>query len=49
VAPILSDSKEFDDQETEIEKRRDKITKLQDAAEKFRNEFEGFLLRLDVE
>jgi hypothetical protein len=41
--------KKFDDQETEIEKRREKITKLQDAAEKLRKEFDDFLLKLDVE
>jgi hypothetical protein len=41
--------KKFDDQETEIEKRRDKITKLQDSAEKLRKEFDDFLLKLDVE
>jgi hypothetical protein len=41
--------KKFDDQETEIEKRREKITKLQDTAEKLRKEFDDFLLKLDVE
>jgi hypothetical protein len=41
--------KKFDDQETEIEKRREKISKLQDTAEKLRKEFDDFLLKLDVE
>jgi hypothetical protein len=41
--------KKFDDQETEIEKRREKIAKLQDTAEKLRKEFDDFLLKLDVE
>ena len=41
--------KKFDDQETEIEKRRDRITKLQDNAEKERKSFESFILTLNVE
>jgi hypothetical protein len=41
--------KKFDDQETEIEKRREKIAKFQDGAEKLRKEFDDFLLKLDVE
>jgi hypothetical protein len=39
----------FDDQETEIEKRRDKITKLQDTAEQQRKGYEDFLMTLNVE
>jgi hypothetical protein len=41
--------KKFDNQETEIEKRRDQIAKLQESAEKLRKEFDDFLLKLDVE
>jgi hypothetical protein len=39
----------FDDQETEIEKRRAVVTKLQHKAEGQRKEYEAFLLNLNVE
>jgi hypothetical protein len=39
----------FDDQETEIEKRRDKVAKLQDTAEQQRKTYEDFLMALNVE
>jgi septal ring factor EnvC (AmiA/AmiB activator) len=41
--------KKFDDQETEIEKRRAAITKLQATADKQRNDYESFLTNLNVE
>jgi hypothetical protein len=41
--------KKFDDQETEIEKRRDRVTKLQETAEEQRKGFENFILTLNVE
>jgi hypothetical protein len=41
--------KKFDDQETEIEKRRAQVAKLQDAAEQQRKTYETFLLNLNVE
>jgi hypothetical protein len=41
--------KKFDDQETEIEKRRAKVVQLQDAAERLRKAFEEFLLALNIE
>jgi len=41
--------KKFDEQETEIEKRRAEIAKLQESAEKQRKEYETFLLNLTVE
>jgi hypothetical protein len=41
--------KKFDDQETEIEKRRDRIAKLQETAESQRKEYVGFLQNLNVE
>ncbi len=41
--------KKFDDQETEIEKRRAEITKLQADADQQRKTYESFLLNLDVE
>jgi len=39
----------FDVQETEIEKRRERITKLQSQAEDERKAYESFLLNLNVE
>jgi hypothetical protein len=39
----------FDDQETEIEKRRATVSKLQQKSESQRKEFEAFLLSLNVE
>jgi hypothetical protein len=39
----------FDDQETEIEKRRDRITKLQHKADEERKAYESFLQNLNVE
>jgi hypothetical protein len=39
----------FDDQEIEIEKRRDKVVKLQDTAEQQRKAYEDFLMALNVE
>jgi hypothetical protein len=41
--------KKFDDQETEIEKRRDRVTKLQESAEQERKSYENFILTLNVE
>ncbi|MCI0464842.1 MAG: DUF4139 domain-containing protein [Gemmataceae bacterium] len=41
--------KKFDDQETEIEKRREQIAKLQESAEQQRKAYENFLLTLNVE
>jgi hypothetical protein len=41
--------KKFDDQETEIEKRRERITKLQETAERERKAYETFILTLNVE
>jgi hypothetical protein len=41
--------KKFDDQETEIEKRRGKVAELQEVAEQQRKGFDSFLLKLDVE
>jgi hypothetical protein len=39
----------FDDQETDIEKRRDRITKLQVSAEEERKAYESFLQTLNVD
>jgi hypothetical protein len=39
----------FDDQETEIEKRREQVAKLQSRAEEERKSYESFLLNLNVE
>ena len=41
--------KKFDDQETEIEKRRAKIVELQQSAEQQRKAYETFLTNLTVE
>jgi hypothetical protein len=41
--------KKFDEQETEIEKRRAEVTKLQETAETQRKKYESFLLNLNVE
>jgi hypothetical protein len=41
--------KKFDDQETEIEKRRTRLTELQETAEQERKNFEQFILALNVE
>jgi hypothetical protein len=41
--------KKFDDQETEIEKRRAKIVELQEVAEQQRKTYEGFLAGLNVD
>src|SRR5581483_12426815 len=41
--------KKFDEQETEIEKRRAEIAKLQESAERQRKEYESFLVNLSVE
>ena len=41
--------KKFDDQETEIEKRREQITQYQKRAEEERKSYESFLLNLNVE
>jgi hypothetical protein len=41
--------KKFDEQETEIEKRRETITKLQDRAEQQRNSFDAFVANLSVD
>jgi hypothetical protein len=41
--------KKFDDQETQIEKLRAEIAKLQDTAESFRKEYEDYLAKLNVE
>jgi len=41
--------KKFDEQETEIEKRRAEIAKLLESVEKERKEYENFLLNLNVE
>ena len=41
--------KKFDEQETEIEKRREQIAKLQKIAEEQRKNYENFLLNLNVE
>ncbi len=41
--------KKFDDQETEIEKRRSQIAKLQEKAEGFQKEYEDYLAKLNVE
>jgi hypothetical protein len=40
--------KKFDEQETEIEKRRAEIVKLQDEAETQRRAYESFILNLDI-
>jgi len=41
--------KKFDDQETEIEKRRERITQLQKSAEEERKSYESFLRNLNVD
>ncbi len=41
--------KKFDEQETEIEKRRAEVAKFQESAEKQRKEYENFLVNLSVE
>src|SRR5262249_51123089 len=41
--------KKFDDQETEIEKRREKITKLQETAERQQKTYEEFVAGLTIE
>jgi hypothetical protein len=41
--------KKFDEQETEIEKRRAEIAKLQESADKQRKEYESFVANLNLE
>jgi hypothetical protein len=41
--------KKFDEQETDIEKRREKITKLQETSEQQRKGYESFLAGLTIE
>jgi hypothetical protein len=41
--------KKFDDQETEIEKHRATVTKLQKKADGQRKDYEAFLLNINVE
>jgi hypothetical protein len=41
--------KKFDDQETQIEERRERISRLQQTAESQRKAYEAFLLNLNVE
>ncbi len=41
--------KKLDDQETEIEKKQAQVSKLRDAADKERKEYEDYLLNLNVE
>ena len=41
--------KKFDDQETEIEKRRATLSRLQETAEQQRKAYEQFLVNLNVE